>query len=113
MSQESTEQNKLSKGEQPSPQPSGSNGDTLQGTNLDHLDTVTLHRAGKDKEVKWDQIRHPHAVSLGKPFQQNLLNRGQQQGTPTNSNSGNNNNSSGGLLQTAGHRPTPTGPDSH
>lgn len=66
---------------------------------LDDPETITLHRAGTDKTVKWDQIRLPHAVSLGKTFQQNLQRR-QQDGTQTDN--------SGGLLQTGNHRPSPS-----
>lgn len=66
-------------------------------------ETITLHRAGKETQIAWDKLRRPHAVSLGRTFQQNL-----QQRSTTGSET---NNNAGGLLQAGDHRPS--GDDNH
>ena len=72
---------------------------------------ITLHRAGKEKKISWDQLKHPHARTVSKQFQHNLK---RFDSSPLNRDLHNNNNNnneadnSGGLLQIGGHLPNST-----
>lgn len=76
---------------------------------------ITLHRAGKEKKISWDQLKRPHARTVSKQFQHDLekfngnpLNRDFNNNSNNNSNDNKETNNSGGLLQIGGHLPNST-----